>query len=383
MTNLAIVSPSPDGKPETFVQSHIDGIKANVIYYYGDLVPRYIKGEGLFSMTHSSIKSVRAWRGVASRTNPIKFCLSGLSLKEYLFACSLLKHHIDVVLAEYGTTGAEIMRACRYAGIPLVAHFHGRDCSCYEVINSYGERYKALFAYASYIVAVSHAMEKKLISLGCPKEKLVYAPCAPDPSFAGLEPDLKEEKFLFVGRFTEKKAPDLLVKAFAQVAAEHPTASLVMAGDGELLSATRRLVRSLHLEDRISLPGAITPSVYRSMLKHCRAYVQHSVTASDGDMEGTPVSVMEASAAGVPVIATRHAGIPDVIIDGETGLLSDEKDIEAMVGNMKLLLERPDLAEKLGSSGRRFMASHITKQWQMGVLTDTINQAASNSNDHH
>ena len=134
MLNLAIVSPSTTNTPETFVQSHISGIRANVFFYYGDLIPRYLEGEGLFSMNSQSLNNKKAWLRIFKNLNVFKYKASGLGLKSYLFAQSLKAHHIDVVLAEYGTTSAEITDACKYAKIPLIAHFHGRDSSDYNVL---------------------------------------------------------------------------------------------------------------------------------------------------------------------------------------------------------------------------------------------------------
>lgn len=140
MLNLAIVSPSITNKSETFVQSHVMGIKAHSFLYYGDLVPRYIDGEGLFSMDNKHLGDIKSWLNVFKCINPFRLYKSGLSLKEYLFVHSLKKHKIDVVLAEYGTTSAEIVNSCKYANIPLVAHFHGRDSSAYNIIKDYKKK---------------------------------------------------------------------------------------------------------------------------------------------------------------------------------------------------------------------------------------------------
>jgi colanic acid/amylovoran biosynthesis glycosyltransferase len=375
MIKLAVVSPSTKEHPETFIQSHIDGIRADVTYYYGDLVPRYVKGEGLFSMDSRHVGDRRAWLRLLAHFCPVSYKRSRLGLKEYLFARSLRKHHIDVVLAEYGTTGAHIFEACRYAGIPLVVHFHGRDCTAYDNIRQYGEPYKRMFAYASRVVAVSHDMERRLMALSCPKDKLVYAPCCPDPLFAGLTPTLGKLQYCFVGRFTDKKAPYALLLAFQKVVERHPDARLVMVGDGPLHNTCVNLARLMNLGDQVVFTGQATPEEIRSIMVESLAYVQHSVRAADGDMEGTPVSVMEASAMGLPVVATRHAGITDVVVDGQTGLLCDELDVPKMAGDMLRLASDTDLARQLGANGKRRMKEHFSKQWQMDVLTDTVERA--------
>ncbi|MCG8652050.1 MAG: glycosyltransferase, partial [Pirellulales bacterium] len=97
-------------------------------------------------------------------------------------------------------------------------------------------------------------------------------------------------------------------------------------------------------------------------MKQARAFVQHSVRASDGDCEGTPVAILEAGAAGLPIVATRHAGIPEAVIDGKSGHLVEERDTDAMATAMLSLAENGDLAAELGQQGFQ----HIRKNYSMG-----------------
>lgn len=372
MINLAITSPSTSASPETFIQSHIDGIKANTTYYYGDLIPRYIAGLGLFSMDNRHIGDIKSWINLLKSINPFEYHNSKLNIKNYLFAKSLKHNNIDVVLAEYGTTGAEILKACEYAGVPLVVHFHGRDCTAYENIKKYKGIWGEMFAYAYKIIAVSHDMEDRLQNLGCSKDKIIYIPCCPDSKFTLINPSLEKRQFIFVGRFTDKKAPYATILAFEPVAHKFPDAKLIMAGDGPLLNTCHNLVKILNLQKQVLFVGKINPDETVKLMSESRAFVQHSITAEDGDMEGTPVSVMEASAMGLPVISTRHAGIPDVIIDGETGLLNNELDVTGMSKNMMKILENKDLAMFLGRKGRIRMKEHFTKKWQMNTMTQVL-----------
>jgi glycosyltransferase involved in cell wall biosynthesis len=375
MLNLAIASPSDSGCPETFIQSHINGIKENVIYFYGYPIPKYVKGEGLFSIDYDHLYDKKAWIHLLSHINLLKYRKSGLSLKEYIFAESLKNHKIDVLLAEYGTASADAVNSCRYAGIPLIAHFHGLDCSRHDVLKAYKDRYQRLFEYASAVVAVSHTMEKQLRSLGCPQNKLVYAPCTPDKDFFNLQPSLENLQFIFVGRFVDKKAPYIILYAFKKVTERFASAKLIMGGDGPLLETCINLAKLWKIDNNVYFPGRITSIQYRHYLSESRAYVQHSIVARNGDSEGTPVSVMEASAAGLPVISTYHAGIPDVIINGETGLLCNEKDGDMMAENMIRIASDISLAKKLGRTGKQYMRNHYSKDWQMKVLTDTVEEA--------
>src|SRR5690606_18550174 len=127
-----------------------------------------------------------------------------------------------------------------------------------------------------------------------------------------------------------------------------------MAGDGQLLNICKNLVKYLNLQSHVEFPGIITPETYRKYLEESLAFLQHYITTETGDMERTPLAVLEASAAGIPVISTNHAGIPDVIIDGETGLLCKEHDVEGMAQHMITLLDNPEKAKRIGAAGKIF-----------------------------
>ena len=92
------------------------------------------------------------------------------------------------------------------------------------------------------------------------------------------------------------------------------------------------------------------------------------LVASSGDSEGTPVAIMEASAASLPVVSTFHAGIPDVILDGITGILVPETDIDKMADAMLTLLNDKELARKMGRAGRERIKSEYSMERYINVL---------------
>lgn len=127
---------------------------------------------------------------------------------------------------------------------------------------------------------------------------------------------------------------------------------MVLAGDGVLLDSCKDLVEALHIKNNVLFPDRITPQEFQQYIVESLAFVQHSIEAQDGDMEGTPVAILEASGAGLPIISTNHAGISDVIIDNETGLLCNEKDIQQMSKNMIWVLENKKQAIQMGNKGK-------------------------------
>jgi glycosyltransferase involved in cell wall biosynthesis len=267
----------------------------------------------------------------------------------------------DVVLAQYGTNGVRVMDACKQLKLPLVVHFHGCDISNRDLIDEQMQAYPVLFDRAAAIIAVSRVMERRLIALGAPPDKVHYNPYGVDcTAFEGGDPEEADAVFLAVGRFVEKKAPHLTVLAFAEVHRHFPQAELRMIGEGPLLALCRDLVNGLGISGAVDFLGSQPPEVVRSEMRRARAFVQHSMEAENGDCEGTPVAILEAGATGLPVVSTRHAGIIDVVIEGQTGLLVDERDVAGMAEKMLCLARHPELAGLLGHAARDRVAGHFS-----------------------
>ncbi|MBN8575260.1 MAG: glycosyltransferase [Candidatus Kapabacteria bacterium] len=371
--NLAIVAQSLNAYTETFIQAHKEIQGMNVRYYYGDPLPTMLENYGVleknkwFSTLYHYTRKM-----IASPFN---------DRREDVFAWSLRKEKIDCVLAEYGTTGANILTVCKSLRIPLVVTFLGYDASVHQILRQYEFAYKDLFNYASAVIVVSRSIQEKLKSLGCPAEKIRYSPTGPHDRFFSVTPDFSQKLFISTGRFVDKKAHYYTILAFNEVLKQHPDARLVIAGEGALINVCINLIRFLKIEYAVSFPRVITLEEFSEYLSVARAYVQHSITAMDGDMEGTPVAILEASAAGVPVISTRHAGIPDVVVDGETGFLVDEHDVLGMSKHMLNVLENEQLARKVGANGRTFVGKNFNREAHLEMIARTVEDAVSTGID--
>jgi glycosyltransferase involved in cell wall biosynthesis len=229
-----------------------------------------------------------------------------------------------------------------------------------------------MFKQAAAVIAVSKVMEQKLIQLGCPQQKLHYITYGPNDNFFEITPLYNKKLFIAIGRFVDKKAPYYLIFSFIEVLKLHPEAKLVIGGDGPLLNTCKNLIRFYKFENRIELPGVLNPEKFRDYLISAKAFVQHSITAENGDMEGTPVAVLEASAAGLPVLSTNHAGIPDVIIHEKTGFLVSEHDVSGMAKYMCKVLENSQLSEQLGKAGRENIKQNYTMGIHLKKISDLV-----------
>ncbi|MFD2823317.1 glycosyltransferase family 4 protein [Lacinutrix iliipiscaria] len=363
--NIALFSPNKNPYSETFIQAHKNLLRGNVFYYYGK--PNKIRLEG-------SKQIVPKFKSLILK---LKRKIVKQSLHDTIKQTLLLSfktHKIDVIFVEYGTHAFNLRHILKASGLPVVTIFHGFDASVYKVVKRCNN-YKEVFELSTSIIAVSKKMVNMLSDLGCDKNKITHTPCAPANVFFDVQPKYSKQQFLSVGRFVDKKAPYITIMAFKKVIDQYPNAKLFMAGEGELLNTCKNLSKLWNLEDHIVFMGVISSEEYQELLSESLAYVQHSITANNGDMEGTPVSVLEASIAGLPIVSTNHAGIPDVVINGETGLLCNELDVDAMAQHMLQLLTDKSLAKRLGSTGK----SHTQKYFSMKQHIDSIQSVLEDS----
>ncbi|MBL0744033.1 glycosyltransferase [Chryseolinea lacunae] len=361
--SIAIVSPNKDAYSETFIQAHRKLLSGKVFYYYGGGFPSFYDDTALGTKVF--------FKGVLHRV--LRSCFyRQFSSKEFLLAKSFRTNKIKVVLAEYGPTAVAVLKVVRVLGIPMVVHFHGYDATHKPTLERNSNGYKEVFKYATAIIAVSRAMEKQLIALGAPAEKIVYNPYGVDNSFLTLSPTFVTKQFLSVGRFVDKKAPYLTLISFKHVLEKHPDAKLVMVGDGVLWEVCKELINAFEMGNNVNLIGPLGRDEIQDLMVNSIAFVQHSITPSHGDSEGTPVAILEAQALGLPVIATRHAGIIDVVEEGVTGLLCDERDVKSMSQHLLFILENRELARKMGVAGKEKIHRHFTMERHIRLLNEGI-----------
>jgi colanic acid/amylovoran biosynthesis glycosyltransferase len=148
-----------------------------------------------------------------------------------------------------------------------------------------------------------------------------------------------------------------------------------MVGEGPLLDCCKQLARALGIADSIEFTGALCHKRVQALMTGARAFVQHSLCTTYGDSEGTPVSVLEASATGLPVVSTKHAGIQEAIIHQRTGFLVAERDVSAMADYMSRLATDLGLAAALGTAGRRFVSENYSAEKSIGRLFAILQKA--------
>lgn len=361
---IAILTPLEFNKAETFIKNHITNLPFETVVVFGGDYPCKTDGNAVSTTEvrrHKIINLIKRTLG-----------LKTASFQETQLRKVLKKEKVDLVFAEYLHVGAEVVELCQNLGMPLMAIGLGYEISMYHMLEKYKMKYRKLFDYAKTIFIVSEHMKHNIIELGCDDAKIVYTPAGPSEEFLNLKPEFKSNQVLAVGRFVEKKAPHLTILAFNEVLKKKPDAILVMAGDGPLWSVCKDIVQTLNMANTVKFVGQINTKEHQGLLEQSIAFVQHSKIAISGDSEGTPVAILEASAAGLPIVSTLHAGIPNVVVNNETGFLVSENDVMAMAEKILLLLNDKALAKKMGAAGKIYVSTNFTLKKHIQKLTAHI-----------
>lgn len=271
------------------------------------------------------------------------------SLKEYAVCKFFKQHNIEVVLGEYLDQFMPFVPLMNRLRIPYVVQGHGYDVS--ERLRDPEMLQKlSVYSTAKAILTRSEFHRKRLIGLGLPAEKIhVNIGGVEVPTSLTRRGSESETRLLALGRMVPKKGPIYLLEAFRLASAMNSKLTLDYIGDGPLLPAAREFVHACGISDRVRLHG-FAPEEFKLRLVHeCGVFVQHSITNPEtGDEEGLPAAIQEAMAHGMAVVSTRHAGIPEAVIEGKTGLLVDEGDVKAMAQAFLDVIPR---AQEYGAAG--------------------------------
>ena len=295
-----------------------------------------------------------------------------------LFSNYELLNKLTLIHAHFGVDGVYAMALAEKLKIPFLVTFHGYDITIHrEKLWKAGKfLYYQLIFYeeqlkkqAAAFIAVSSFIRNQLIKKGYAPEKIHLHHIGVDTvRFSPTNTKADERYILCVGRHTEKKGIDTLLKAFALIAQKHPNVSLIQVGKGSMTPYLHALAKKLGISDRVRFLGAQKHDIVFKLMQHAEIFVLPSQTASNGDCEGLPIVINEASACGIPVVSTWHSGIPEAVKDGETGFLVPEKDSQSLALQIDLLLSDRALAKSLGLRGREWMCEAFDIRQQTAKL---------------
>jgi glycosyltransferase involved in cell wall biosynthesis len=276
-----------------------------------------------------------------------------------------------IVHAHWGPDAMLVSPVCAARSIPLVVHFHGYDVSRLATDGVYLESLKRLFDEMAVAITVSDAMRHRVMELGCAPERVRrHYTGVPEPYFSDrdrLPPSANRAPVLLqVGRLAAVKGHEVSLRAFARLRV--PGAKLRIAGDGHMREALERQITALGLAGRTELLGRVPPSEVLQHMLNADALLLPSLTAPDGGVEGLPNVAVEAMACGLPVIATRHGGIPEAVRYSEPDWLVAEGDVEGLHARSERLLSEPALWRRLSGEGRAIARRDFHLPTQNGRL---------------
>ncbi len=278
----------------------------------------------------------------------------GVMLDHVMIRRFLKRHQVEVVLGEYLDFSLPWLRIARDLGIPFFAHAHGDDYLIRPAQDGWRERYLA-YRGAAGIVANSRNCRQVLASLGLDPAKVHVAPCGVDvPPEPPDHPPGEQIRCVAVGRMAHQKAPVLLLDSFRRAAEVCPNLRLDFIGDGPLLPAAEEYVRAFRLDDKVALHGLQLNDSVLTRLRQADLLIQHSL------WEGLGISILEAMAQALPVVATGCVGIVETMIDGVTGYLTEPGDSAAMADRIVTLARDPELRRRMGLAGFARVRDHFT-----------------------
>lgn len=381
-------------KAEKIIHGQVEKyqLKKNVYYAYTGTKNKVIWfliksfflniSKGNFRLIFGAMASAvrKAINGNRALLNPFYFYVYGFRLNEI--------QRPDVTVCHFGPNGDLMvqLRSALALKFPIAIFFHGNDIS--ECIAVRGSRiYDDIFRAGDLFLPVSDFFRERLLELGCPAQKTFVQRMGIDLK---LFPSPQQEagqsvkqpatfKFLSIGRMVEKKGHAVTIRAFAKCKAKYSNAtmSLIIIGDGPLRSQIESLISSLDLASHVHLAGALPRDKVFRHLVDAQAFVLPSVTGKDGDMEGFPVSILEAMAMELPVLSTKHSGIPELVDDGVNGFLVKEHDVEALADRMGSFIEDPPLAKKMGKMGRVKVVNESSLDYWNEILADRLEELIS------
>lgn len=276
----------------------------------------------------------------------------------------------------FGTTVAQVWQLLYDRKIPFFIQVHGID-----VTTRFNDAaYKQIFVRAANqsisVICSSQHIKRLCILAGVYPEKLTVIPNALNEALLerSLQVKTLHPSFVHLGRLTEKKHPIATLHAFHLVKRDIPKATLKFIGDGPLMDTLKQRTEQLALNECVTFTGALSHEQALHELGEAWVYCQHSVTSSSGDQEGFANSIAEAGLLKIPCVSTLHNGIPEHVMDGETGFLVREFNFEEMANRMIQLASDTKLREKLGQNAQLHYSLNYSQEKRAMLIKSLILQ---------
>lgn len=297
----------------------------------------------------------------------------------WLFTWAIMRHNVRLLHTHLGTHAIDFIPLVQRFHLPMVVSFYGYDASSApRRWIGYRESLHTLFRKSSLILSLSEDMRRDLINLGCPDNKIIIHHFGVDVNKfkpTACKVNNGKLRILCVSTFEERKGLPYLIKAFKKVKNKFPSSELCHIGkpredDGPMKQQLEKLIAELGLMKSVNIMGYVPNSRLSLEYQASDLFVLPSITGTDGDKEGIPTVLIEAQASGLPVVSTYHAGIPELVLDGITGYLVPERNVDALADSICTLLANIEGRKRMGMAGRE----HVEKEFNIAVQTKKVEQ---------
>jgi len=257
--------------------------------------------------------------------------------------------------------------------VPVVVTAHGSDVLHAFSNPEYKKQIQAIFHKVDTILCVSEFIKQKLLDLGCDKTKLLVNHLGlPIKSIVHhTKKDKEHIKLICVAALRAEKGHLYLLKAFERVKKRFKDIRLYLVGDGDIKTELAQAVKDLGLEDCVEFLSWKTEDEVFELLAAADIYVQHSIrfkAVGRWKEEALSISLVEAASMGLPLVATDIGGIPEICIHGYNGLLSNEKDVQAMAENIIYFIKNPDARFHYGQMGKKLVSEKFDESRVLSQL---------------
>jgi colanic acid/amylovoran biosynthesis glycosyltransferase len=181
-------------------------------------------------------------------------------------------------------------------------------------------------------------------------------------------------RLITIARLTEKKGLEYSIRAVARLSQRFKKLEYNIIGDGDLHLELTRLIEALGVSSTVRLLGWKTQEEVKTLLDQSHLFVLASVESRNGDIEGLPMVLQEAQAMGLPVVCTRHSGLPEGILDGKSGFLVPERDVDALADCLAGVISHPESWPEMGRKGRAFVEAEYDLNQRNDALVELYRQ---------
>jgi len=317
---------------------------------------------------------VHGWLKFVERRPPIVY------RGEYQTLDSLLERHgADLMHIYFGHTGVHLLPFIEQWDKPCVVSFHGADVARKPEIKDYPAKLRRLFKAVPLVFARSQSLVDRLVHLGCPPGKLrinrTGIPLKEFP-FVDREPP-RDGKWRVVQacRLIPKKGVATSLRGFAIFKKDNPGAEFFIAGKGPLQSELEMLAGGLGILRDVHFVGFLPQPKLLELYASSHLFLHPSEISPNQDQEGVPNSVLEAMATGLPVVATRHGGIPEAVDHGLTGFLVAEEDHVGLANAMQLITSSPAALKQMGERAYAAVVERFGQDAQIDQLESFYEEA--------